>query len=384
MISLVAVGKAMKRQPDILNILAASFIILIIREPTLLMNVGFELSYLAVAGIVLLYKPVYNLYITSNTIVDKIWSIVAVSIAAQMITFPLSLYYFHQFPNYFMVTNILVVPLSTLIIYCGILLLILGSVPFVSFYMAKILIALVWLLNSSIHFIEGWPFAVTRGLYINFEQTICIYLILLTLILFFIFNKKMFLFLMLLFSIGITGSIFYHKVHQLRSKNIILYGMRDLPAFDFVSGKTNFLLSDPKLSDNVYFDERLKENNSATGIKNTLRLTISPGKKNSSGFKLHNCFYKRGNFIQFYNKRLYFLDKSFLSEIKSKIHVDYLIITGNPKVTIEQIRKVFIAEAIIADPSNSPWRSKAWKEEAVKKRIPFHDVNETGVFTIEL
>ena len=120
MISLVAVGKAMKRQPDILNILSASFIVLVINEPTLLFNVGFQLSYLAVAGIVLLYKPIYDLYITSNRLLDKTWSIVAVSFAAQIITFPLSLFYFHQFPNYFMITNILVVPLSSLIIYTGI------------------------------------------------------------------------------------------------------------------------------------------------------------------------------------------------------------------------------------------------------------------------
>lgn len=383
MISLVAVGKAMKRQPDILNILSASFIILLIREPTLLMNVGFQLSYLAVAGIVLLYKPVYDLYITSNTIIDKIWSIIAVSITAQIITFPLSLYYFHQFPNYFMITNILVVPLSTLIIYSGILLLMLGSVPFVSFYLAKILIALVWLLNHSIHFIEGWPFAVTRGVYIHIGQTICIYILVLSLFLFLFYKRKMFLFLFFLFSIGITASILYQKVHQLKSREIIVYGVKNFPAFNFVSGETSILLADPKLSDNVYFDENLKENCSAMGIKNTLRLMLTSGKRNSPGFSFHHCFYKKGNFIQFHNKRIGFFDKSFPAEINRKIHVDYLIITGNPKVTIEQIRKVFSADEIIVDPSNSPWRSKVWKEEAVKKRMIFHSVIETGAYVIE-
>ncbi len=383
MISLVAVGKAMKRQPDILNILSASFILLLIREPTLLVNVGFQLSYLAVAGIVLLYKPVYDLYITSNTIIDKIWSIIAVSIAAQIITFPLSLYYFHQFPNYFMITNILVVPLSTLIIYCGILLLILGSVPFVSFFIAKILITLVWLLNHSIHFIEEWPYAVTRGVYINIGQTICIYLTLLTLFLFLFYKKKLFLFLLLLFSIGISGSVFYQKVHQFKSRKILVYGVGNFPVFDFVSGETSILLADPKLHDNVYFDENLKSSCSAMGIKNSLRLTSPSGKRNLHVFAFHGCFYEKGNFIQFHNKRIGFIDKTFPPGINRKIHVDYLIITGNPKVTIEQIRKVFIADAIIVDPSNSPWRSKAWKQEAVKERVTFHDVNETGVFEID-
>jgi competence protein ComEC len=193
----------------------------------------------------------------------------------------------------------------------------------------------------------------------------------------------MFLFLLLLFSIGISGSIFYQKVHQLKSRKIIVYGVKNFPAFDFVSGVTNILIADPKLYDNVFFVENLKENYSALGIKNTVKLNSLSGKRSSPGFTFHGCFYKKGNFIQFHNKRIGFCDKSFPVEINRKIHVDYLIITGNPKVTIEQIQKVFSADEIIVDPSNSPWRSKAWKEESVKKRVGFHSVNETGSYMIE-
>jgi len=383
MISLVAVGKAMKRQPDILNILSASFIILLFHEPTLLLNVGFQLSYLAVAGIVLLYKPVYDQYITSNYILDKIWSIVAVSIAAQIITFPLSLYYFHQFPNYFMLTNILVVPLSSLVIYTGIILLILGSVPVVSVFLANILIGLVWFLNHFIHFIEGMPFALSRGVYLNIGQTVCIYLLVLTLSLFLFYKKKMYLFLVFIFSIGLTGSFLSQRIHQLKSRKIIVYAAKNLPAFDFINGGTSILLYDPKVRDNVYFEENHQATCSALGIKNNLRIMLTSGKINSSGLLFHDCFYKKGDFIQFYDKRIGFLNRQLPALVNRKIHLDYLVLTGNPKVTIDQIKKIFAVDEIVVHPSNSRWISNEWKAEAALMKMKIRFVNETGAYVIQ-
>ena len=66
-----------------------------------------------------------------------------------------------------------------------------------------------------------------------------------------------------------------------------------------------------------------------------------------------------------------------------KIHLDYLVITGNPNVTIEQIKKIFVADEIIVDPSNSRWRSNVWKAEAVKMREKIRFTNETGAYVIE-
>jgi competence protein ComEC len=383
MISLVAVGKAMKRQPDILNILSASFIILLVHDPTLLVNVGFQLSYLAVAGIVLLYKPVYDLFITSNHLLDKIWSIVAVSIAAQIITFPLSLFYFHQFPNYFILTNILVVPLSSLIIYTGIILLFCGAVPVVSMCLAKILIALVWFLNNSIHFIEGLPFAVTKAAYLSIEQMIVVYLLVSLLFLFLFYKKKMFLFLFITFTISLTGSFLFQKTHQLKSKRIIVYGANNLPAFDFINGQTNIFLCDPKAKDNSYFEENHQAASSAMGIKSSIGIMLTSGNSNSHGFLFQNWLYKKGNFIQFNNKRLFLLSRKLPGTLTYMIHIDYVVLTGNPQVTIEQIRKIFVMDEIFVDPSNSRWRSNAWKAEAAKLGVKIHVVSETGTYEID-
>jgi len=384
MISLVAAGKAMKRQPDILNILAASFIILLIREPPLIFNVGFQLSYIAVAGIVLLYKPVYDLYITSNFILDKVWSIVAVSLAAQLSTFPLSLYYFHQFPNYFMITNILVVPLSTLIIYIGVMLLILGSVPLMSVLLAKLLIALVWILNNSIHFIEGWPFAVTRGVHINLGLTICIYLLILAMVLFLFYKNKINLFIFFILSVILSAGVLYKKVQLLGSARMIIYGARNLPAVDFISGGASVFLYHPEVMNNDYFSENHLITYEKMKIRKSTNKMLSSGSRGSPGFSCYGCFYKKDGFIRFFDKRIYILNRKLPKTISRKFYLDIIIIYGNPAVTIDQIRKIFEVREIIVDPSNSRWRSDIWKKEGAVKGASVYVVNEKGACVIDL
>lgn len=120
MLGFVSAGKIMSRQAPVFNSLAVSvFILLLAVDTGMLYYAGFQLSCLAVAGIVWLYAPLYNRLYFSSTWMDKIWSIVAVSIAAQLFTFPLSVYYFHMFPNYFLPANLIIIPLSTLVMFSG-------------------------------------------------------------------------------------------------------------------------------------------------------------------------------------------------------------------------------------------------------------------------
>jgi competence protein ComEC len=101
------------------NTLMSSAFTLLIFDPMMIFNIGFQLSYLAVLGIMTLQKPLLALYYSPHYIFREIWKMCAVSIAAQIITMPLCLYYFHQFPTYFLFANILVIPISTVILYAG-------------------------------------------------------------------------------------------------------------------------------------------------------------------------------------------------------------------------------------------------------------------------
>src|SRR5579863_5753533 len=129
MISMVIIGKTYSRAISTLNILAISAFFLLLYEPLFIADVGFQLSYLAVAGLIIFQPIVYKWFHFKQKWVDKLWLLCSASIAAQVITFPLSAYYFHQFPVYFLVSNLLIIIPSAIIMYSGIAYLLFGSIP---------------------------------------------------------------------------------------------------------------------------------------------------------------------------------------------------------------------------------------------------------------
>ena len=117
MFSIIVAGNAFSRQTDIYNSMAASAMMLLMVDPHFITDTGFQLSYVAVLGIVMLQPAISKWWSPKNWLLRQIWSITAVSIAAQIATFPMGMYYFRQFPNYFLLTNIVALPLSSAVIY---------------------------------------------------------------------------------------------------------------------------------------------------------------------------------------------------------------------------------------------------------------------------
>ena len=101
MFSLIIISQSLHRQGSIYNTLAASAFCLLCFQPGILLEAGFQLSYLAVGGIVFFQPKIYKLWYIENKIGQYFWKMVSVGLAAQIMTFPLCIYYFHQFPLYF-------------------------------------------------------------------------------------------------------------------------------------------------------------------------------------------------------------------------------------------------------------------------------------------
>jgi competence protein ComEC len=129
MFSLIQSGTLLKRHVNTFNIVFGSAVVLMLFNPFIVTEVGFRLSYLAVLGIIYLQPKIYSLWAFKNWFLDKAWMIVAVSLAAQIATFPLSLLYFHQFPNLFLISNLVVIPVSNLILFLGTGLFAVGTIP---------------------------------------------------------------------------------------------------------------------------------------------------------------------------------------------------------------------------------------------------------------
>lgn len=117
-------------------------------------------------------RPIYNWFYIKNKILDFIWKLNAVTLAAQILTIPLSIYHFHQFPNYFMFTNFVAVPLSSMIVLGEIFLCAVAWIPFVASLSGKILSWLIWVMNTWIERIELLYFSLWDGLQISIMQAI--------------------------------------------------------------------------------------------------------------------------------------------------------------------------------------------------------------------
>jgi competence protein ComEC len=388
MLSLIIAGKTLDRSPDIMNILAASMFFILVSDPFLVRDVGFQLSYLAVAGIVLLYKPIYDLYVTSMWVPDKIWSMIAVSLAAQISTMPLSFYVFHQFPNYFLLTNVAVVPLSSLIIYLGILVLSSGMIPFITYWSAYALSALVWMLNTVIGLIEGLPYSTSRGIFISLPEMIIFYFFIIVCFLFLSTKKKRFLFLCLAILVVFAGNMLLWNIFRLNSNRLIMYHVRNSSVIEMISQDKSILIYSHRKyfsgSAGGYCDRDLvKNNNDALGVKRRREFWMDGSGQAIRSAHSFSIVKSNGNFILFKQKRIAVLRLPIPKGLNSVIAVDYLVISGSPRVHLADLQRAFTFKKLIVDATNSYWLSSRWREEANEAGIECHLISEKGAFEEE-
>jgi competence protein ComEC len=155
MFSILLLGRNLLRESVLYNTLAASAFLLLCFDPNWLWDTGFQLSYAAVLSLRLFSGPVKELIPLQNKILSAIWEAASVSIAAQILTIPVSIYYFHRFPSYFLISNLLAVPLSSGILIGGIGL-------SISFWIPNAGNAIGWILGYGIEMLNGFIRRVSR------------------------------------------------------------------------------------------------------------------------------------------------------------------------------------------------------------------------------
>lgn len=176
MFTVVILARAFGRNSNIYNTLTFAAFVLLIFNPLSLYNVGFQFSFLAVIGIVY-YKDTFRRWWPQSTwLGDKVVTLVSVSIAAQITTFPIGLYYFHQYPNLFMFSNLIVIPCITVILYSGIFFVAFGSwISALASLFSSIAEMYILFIAKVVHFIQDVPYAFFENVHITFWQMILLY-----------------------------------------------------------------------------------------------------------------------------------------------------------------------------------------------------------------
>lgn len=376
MFSFIITGRAFNRYSNIYNILAASAFTLLLIDPYLIMQVGFQLSYLAVVGIVYLQPKIYELWQPRVWLADQVWKITAVSIAAQIATFPLGLHYFHQFPNYFLFSNLIVIPLSTIVIYLGIALFIFSWVDAVAYWLAEAFSGMLWLLNHSVRLFEYLPFAVLGGITITVAETWIIYAIM-GLLLAFIAKRKLYYVRAGLILLAVFLCLqLAEGIHEQVQKELIVYNVPKRSSYDLVCGKENVLLADTALMHN---DSRMlfhiKHNWWELGIDHTQQEEVFPGKSFSNDWMCRS-----GNMIRFCDQRIVLIDSAFISLPVDRFYADKIILSRNARVKVKELLERFDFKLLLFDASNSSWKIRSWIKQCEELKVNYYSVPDKGAY----
>ena len=346
MISMIIIGKTYSRYINTLNILAISAFFLLLYNPYFIADVGFQLSYLAVFGLVVLQPVVYNWMDIKNKWADKLWALCSVSLAAQVITFPLSAFYFHQFPVYFLVSNLFIVIPSAIIMYSGIAYLLLPDIPYVSSALAWALEKSILLMNNVLAAIEHFPYSGINKIWITTTEYLLLYAIIISVFYFFYERKVWLLQLCLVCTLLFACSIGFKRWNHSRSNHIAFLSLRKHAGIVFKTGNKAVILTDLSDTDKTYHYS-VQPYLDSCQVNEIHRLPL-----NSNAYL--SFFLKKNNLIQFQDKKILLFDGLLQgATLSQKLNVDYLYITGDPLANLNFISKYYNFGLLIMDNTNS-------------------------------
>ncbi|MCW3105598.1 MAG: ComEC/Rec2 family competence protein [Segetibacter sp.] len=370
MFSFIVLGETLNRKSSIYNTLASSAFVMLCINPYYLWDIGFQLSYAAVVSIVTFAKPVYNWFYFKNKLLDFFWELTSATIAAQVLTVPIIFYAFHQFPTVFLLTNIIIVPLSSVVLFAELVLLITSIIPVIANIAGFITGRILAFMNGFIERVNSFPYAVYDGIQNNLVETILLY-IFITGICYWLVNKtkrSLFIGLASMFVFIIIDG--YENFTRRQQEKLIVYNIPQQSAIDFIAGKQYAFVGDTVLLEDAYLRNfHLKPSRTLHRLKSASNLPD---------------LYVTNPFIQFRGKRILVIDKPFKFESAEKIPIDLIVISHNPHLYITDITAVFDCKQIVFDGSNSTWKINQWKKDCDSLHLRNYSTSDKGAFEMNL
>ncbi len=222
MFSILAISQLNGRNYNTINSLFFTCFLLLLVNPLFLFDIGFQLSFLAMLGIFWFYRPVSNWIFISNKWIRKIWEGTAVGIAAQFVTVPLTLFYFHQFPNYFIFTNIGLMFSTGLILGFGMFIFAFYWLKYLGKIAVFILSIVLFLTLEFVSFIDDLPGSIATGFQLHWLVVFISFLLIISIYLFRNSNGR---FLITFYLIGFLLVIFsvINRFNSMNKKEICFY-----------------------------------------------------------------------------------------------------------------------------------------------------------------
>jgi competence protein ComEC len=374
--SLLNFGKLSKEHVNNLNLLAGAALLQILIDPNSVFDIGFQLSYLAMLGLFIFYKPIYALIYHPNKLIDRTWQLWSASIAAQLFTVPLSIYYFGNFPTYFLLANIFAIPLSAIILWMSVGLAIFSFISPVAKLIGWFDSFVISVFIKLTYFFSNLPLGKLNNLFISEGQLFILLIAILCLTAFVIKQKAKYLIICLsLFLITIVIS-FGYNIKQLKKQELVLYSV---PKNFVVAINNNGMQT-------IYSTDSLTEKTFTYSIKNSYR-AFRINKYES--FLLNdslktNDVIKDKDLLFVQNHSFYFLNKKNTRKVFSNpLQIDFLVLSDNCFLNIENINANYKFKQLLISSDNDNYHLKVFRKLLNEHKIKYLDLSEKAI-TIQL
>ncbi len=361
-----------------LNTLAATAFLMLLCNPAWLFDVGFQLSFSAVAAILLLQPGLYGLLPVKNCLLRKAWGLVTVSVAAQIGTAPLAVLYFSRFPTHFLLTNLWVIPLVSLIVYAAVLLFALTPFPAWQQLFANLVEGLVKVQNMGLRRIEQLPLASVDRIWVDVWDVFLFYLCLL---LFCRVRARRTATNVYIALCGLLLGVSYHSYSLMADfpqRGILFYNVRGCPAVHCLADKScSWLVCADSLPDTAVLERSLASH------WNRLRLE-SPAV--ITGDCSHPGISVRNHIVFHAGKRICLLhdDRWRGKTSDAPLPIDYLYVSRGYRGGIKELAPLFEVGTVVLDASLSGYYRDKIIDDCIRSGIPYLSLSEKGSVRILL
>lgn len=372
MFTILQVGNFIQREADNFNLLCASAFILLLINPMLLYHAGFWLSHLAVAGIFAFYNFFINIFYFRFALWRWLWSLLSVSISAQIVALPYMLYTFKAFPAYFLLANTLIVPLLAPVLLSAFLILIVNFLPLIPDALGGFLDSTLLFIIEITDYIGSLPGAYLTNINMSFFLVPVLFIIII--IIYRIINYRGSIhWLMLAGSLVVLMLIVNYQSFIKRNTNgVVVYEMGRYWMVDIFNFGTVVNFKHPELSEKSISYTR--DNISA---KFAVSEYVSP-------FGNHNNQNDKGKIIRINlpNKDCIILSAPLTPDyrISKKYNVDILIITSNYYGKPDNFLDSINCNKIILTGNFPQWKEKELHDYCAEKELLIYNTGRDGAY----
>ena len=359
MFTAVAIAINLKRANNIYNTLAVSAFLLLLFKPNFLFEVGFQMSYTAVIGIVSIQPILFKLWSIRYWLPRKIWEIFTVTIAAQASVLPISIYYFHQFPSLFFISNLVIIPFLGVILGFGFFIMIFASLGWMHGWIVALYTKIITWLNLFIEWIASFERLLIKDIPLSVLELVALFFLIATAV-GFIEKRTGQRLVWVLVSIMTFQLAHLATLKNTETTELVVFHKT---AESIIGMKTGRHLQLFTSSNSLDINQNLIRNYSVGNRIKRIETVLLD------------------NVITWENKLILVIDSTGIYDINFK--PDMVILQNSPKINLTRLINKLNPPQIIADGSNYVSYIEHWRATCTEKEIPFHSTRQMGFYIIK-